>query len=61
MLTLIAPLVIQFKAEEEEDAMTAGEAVNEEMAGARPLGVMLFEAEEDVEVPAALVAVTLKV
>jgi hypothetical protein len=42
-------------------AMERGVAIKEEITGARLLGVTLFDAEEEAEVPAAFLAVTVKV
>ena len=56
-----APVVVHERVDGAPEVIDAGDAVKEEMTGASALGVTLFEGEEEAEVPAAFVAVTVKV
>jgi hypothetical protein len=59
--TVVASEVVQERVLELPGWMNAGDAAKEPIVGARLLGVTLFEGEEDAEVPAPFVAVTMKV
>src|ERR1035437_687088 len=58
--TAVAPVVTQERTDEAPEIIEEGDAVKDEMTGARTLGVTLFDTEEEAEVPAAFVAVTVK-
>jgi hypothetical protein len=61
METVDARAVLQDRVEVPPEETEVGEAEKEDMAGWRLSGVTLLEGEEDAEVPAAFLAVTVKV
>src|ERR1035441_9997418 len=59
--TVVAPVVTHERVDGAPEVIDAGDAVKEEMTGARAFGITAFEGEEAAEGPAAFVAVTVKV